>query len=61
MRIALHDADTIKGANRMFAQLPPKRRTDAPQQRATGGTGYGLFSDLLPEIDDTFPDYSILG
>ncbi len=38
MRIALHDADTIKG-----------------------GTGYGLFSDLLPEIDDMFPDYSVLG
>ncbi len=25
-----------------------------------GGTGYGLFSELPPEIDDIFPDYSIL-
>ena len=27
-----------RGANRMFAQLPHKRRTDAPQHRATGST-----------------------
>lgn len=38
MKIALHDADTIKS-----------------------GTGYGLYSELPPEIDDMFPDYSILG
>lgn len=24
-----------------------------------GGTGYGLFSDLPPEIDEMFPDYSL--
>ncbi len=38
MRIALHDADAIKG-----------------------GTGYGLFSELPPKIDDMFPYYSIWG
>ena len=32
-----------RGANRMFAQLPQKRRTDAPQHRATGSTLLSLF------------------
>ncbi|MCM1167645.1 MAG: radical SAM protein [Ruminococcus sp.] len=30
-----------------------------PADAIKGGTGYGLFSDLPPEIDDMFPDYSL--
>lgn len=30
-----------------------------PADVIKGGTGYGLFSDLPPEIDDMFPDYSL--
>ena len=30
-----------------------------PADVIKGGTGYGLFSDLPPEIDEVFPDYSL--
>lgn len=30
-----------------------------PADVIKGGTGYGLFSDLPPEIDEMFPDYSL--
>ena len=30
-----------------------------PPDTIKGGTGYGLFSELPPEIDTLFPDYSI--
>ncbi|MBQ8708500.1 MAG: radical SAM protein [Succinivibrionaceae bacterium] len=30
-----------------------------PADTIKGGTGYGLYSDLPPEIDGMFPDYSI--
>ena len=30
-----------------------------PADVIKGGTGYGLFSDLPPEIDNVFPDYSL--
>lgn len=30
-----------------------------PPDTVKGGTGYGLFSDLPPEIDEMFPDYSL--
>lgn len=30
-----------------------------PADVIKGGTGYGLFSDLPPEIDNMFPDYSL--
>ena len=32
---------------------------DLPPDTVKGGTGYGLFTELLPEIDEMFPDYSI--
>ncbi len=30
-----------------------------PPDTIKGGTGYGLFTELAPEIDEMFPDYSI--
>jgi len=30
-----------------------------PENTIKGGTGYGLYSDLPPQIDGIFPDYSI--
>lgn len=30
-----------------------------PENTIKGGTGYGIFEDLPPEIDEMFPDYSI--
>lgn len=30
-----------------------------PENTIKGGTGYGLYNELPPEIDDMFPDYSI--
>ena len=30
-----------------------------PENTVTGGTGYGLYAELPPEIDTYFPDYSI--
>ena len=30
-----------------------------PSDTIKGGTGYGLFTELTPEIDEMFPDYSI--
>lgn len=30
-----------------------------PADTIKGGTGYGLFSDLPPEIDEMFPDYTL--
>ena len=30
-----------------------------PADVIKGGTGYGIFSDLPPEIDEMFPDYSL--
>lgn len=30
-----------------------------PRNTIYGGTGYGLYEELPPEIDDMFPDYSI--
>ena len=30
-----------------------------PPDTIKGGTGYGLYTELLPEIDDMMPDYSI--
>lgn len=30
-----------------------------PEDAIKGGTGYGLYNDLPPEIDGMFPDYSI--
>lgn len=30
-----------------------------PPDTVKGGTGYGLYNDLPPEIDNTYPDYSI--
>lgn len=32
---------------------------DLPPDTVKGGTGYGLFAELPPEIDEMFPDYSI--
>lgn len=32
---------------------------DLPPDTVKGGTGYGLFSELPPAIDEMFPDYSI--
>ncbi len=30
-----------------------------PPDTIKGGTGYGIYTDLAPEIDEMFPDYSI--
>lgn len=30
-----------------------------PENTIKGGTGYGIYTELPPEIDDMFPDYSI--
>lgn len=30
-----------------------------PLDTIKGGTGYGIYNDLAPEVDDCFPDYSI--
>lgn len=30
-----------------------------PPDTIKGGTGYGLFTELAPEVDEMFPDYSI--
>ena len=30
-----------------------------PENTVKGGTGYGIYDELSPEIDKMFPDYSI--
>lgn len=32
---------------------------DLPEDTIKGGTGYGIYEDLPPEIDEMFPDYSL--
>ena len=38
-----------------------KQETELPANTITGGTGYDIQSQLPPEIDDCFPDYSMYG
>ncbi len=44
-------------SSKVFGFTP--ENPDLPPDTIKGGTGYGLFADLPPEIDDMFPDYSI--
>lgn len=36
-----------------------KKSAELPPDTIKGGTGYGLYNELPPEIDNCFPDYSI--
>lgn len=44
-------------SSKVFSFTP--ENLDLPPDTVKGGTGYGLFSDLPPEIDEMFPDYSL--
>lgn len=44
-------------SSKVFSFTP--ENPDLPTDTIKGGTGYGLFSDLPPEIDEMFPDYSL--
>lgn len=44
-------------SSKVFSFTP--ENPDLPADTIKGGTGYGLFSDLPPEIDEMFPDYSL--
>lgn len=44
-------------SSKVFGYTP--ENPDLPPDTIRGGTGYGLFSDLLPEIDEMFPDYTL--
>lgn len=44
-------------SSKVFSFTP--ENPDLPADTVKGGTGYGLFSDLPPEIDVMFPDYSL--
>lgn len=44
-------------SSKVFGYTP--ENPDLPADTIKGGTGYGLFSELPPEIDEMFPDYSI--
>lgn len=44
-------------SSKVFGFTP--ENPDLPPDTVKGGTGYGLFSELPPEIDEMFPDYSI--
>ncbi|MBD5156099.1 MAG: radical SAM protein [Butyrivibrio sp.] len=44
-------------SSKVFGFTP--ENPDLPPDTVRGGTGYGLFSDLPPEIDDMFPDYTL--
>ena len=74
MKIALHDADKenfsrkrkpfpnyalmkISAYHKSLGDTP--ENPDLPPDTVKGGTGYGLFTELPPEIDEMFPDYSI--
>jgi len=44
-------------SSKVFSFTP--ENPDLPSDTIKGGTGYGLFSDLPPKIDEMFPDYSL--
>lgn len=44
-------------SSKVFSYTP--ENPDLPPDTIKGGTGYGLFTELPPEIDEMFPDYSI--
>lgn len=44
-------------SSKVFGFTP--ENPDLPADTVKGGTGYGLFSELPPEIDEMFPDYSL--
>ena len=44
-------------SSKVFGYTP--ENPDLPPDTIRGGTGYGLFSDLPPEIDEMFPDYTL--
>ena len=44
-------------SSKVFSFTP--ENPDLPADTIKGGTGYSLFSDLPPEIDEMFPDYSL--
>ncbi len=44
-------------SSKVFGFTP--ENPDLPPDTIRGGTGYGLFSDLPPEIDEMFPDYTL--
>lgn len=44
-------------SSKVFGFTP--ENPDLPPDTIKGGTGYGLFTELPPEIDEMFPDYSI--
>ena len=44
-------------SSKVFGYTP--ENPDLPPDTVKGGTGYGLFTELPPEIDEMFPDYSI--
>lgn len=44
-------------SSKVFGFTP--ENPDLPPDTVKGGTGYSLFSELPPEIDEMFPDYSI--
>ncbi len=44
-------------SSKVFGFTP--ENPDLPPDTIRGGTGYGLFTELPPEIDEIFPDYSI--
>ena len=44
-------------SSKVFSFTP--ENPDLPSDTIKGGTGYDLFSDLPPKIDEMFPDYSL--